>query len=52
MVTGSPPALAAVVYGGRPLDEAVQAGDVEISGDTGAVERFFSVFVLPPAVSA
>ncbi len=44
--------LAAVVYGGRQLEEALRAGDVEIEGDESAVERFVGLFPLPePAAS-
>ena len=44
--------LAAVVYGGRQLEEALRAGDIEIEGDESAVERFVSLFPLPePAAS-
>ncbi len=39
--------LAAVVYGGRQLEEALRAGDIEIEGDESAVERFVSLFPLP-----
>ena len=44
--------LAALVYGGRRLEEALRAGDIEIEGDESAVERFFGLFPLPePAAS-
>ena len=44
--------LAAVVYGGRQLEEALRAGDIEIEGDESAVERFVGLFPLPePAAS-
>jgi DNA-binding HxlR family transcriptional regulator len=39
--------LAAVVYGGRRLEEALRAGDIEIKGDESAVERFVGLFPLP-----
>lgn len=48
--------LAALVYYGRELAEAVRSGDVKIEGDESAVERFLSLFTLPepaqPAVGA
>ncbi len=48
--------LAALVYDGRPLAEAVRSGDVEIQGDESAVARFLGLFFLPepaaPAVGA
>jgi DNA-binding HxlR family transcriptional regulator len=44
--------LAALVYGGRQLEEALRAGDIEIEGDESAVERFIGLFPLPePAAS-
>ena len=44
--------LAALVYGGRQLEEALRAGDIEIEGDESAVERFVGLFPLPePAAS-
>ena len=44
--------LAAVVYGGRQLEEALRAGDVEIEGDESAVERFVCLFpLIEPAAS-
>ena len=48
-----PATLAALVYDGRPLAEALRSGDVEIEGDRSAVERFLGLFVLPePAAPA
>lgn len=52
VVTGSPPVLAGIIYGGRPLGDAVRAGDVVLTGDAAAVQALFSVFVLPPPVGA
>jgi DNA-binding HxlR family transcriptional regulator/putative sterol carrier protein len=48
VITAAPPVLAGVIYGGYPLREAMRAGDVAVSGDPAIVERFFSVFLLPP----
>jgi hypothetical protein len=39
--------LAALVYEGRPLAEALRSGDVKIEGDESAVERFLSLFPCP-----
>lgn len=39
--------LAALVYGGRDLDEALRSGDVRIEGDRSAVERLLGLFPLP-----
>jgi DNA-binding HxlR family transcriptional regulator len=45
--------LAGLVYGGRPLGEALDSGDVRIEGDEAAVERFLTFFPLPePAAPA
>jgi DNA-binding HxlR family transcriptional regulator len=45
--------LAALVYEGRPLDEALHSGDLKIEGDESAVERFVGLFPLPePAALA
>ena len=39
--------LAALVYEGRDLSEALRYGEVEIDGDRQVVERFLSLFPLP-----
>ena len=45
--------LAALVYGGRGLEEALRCGEVKVEGDGSAVERFLGLFVLPePATLA
>ena len=45
--------LAALVYEGRPLEEALRSGEVRIEGDESAVERFLGLFSLPePAAPA
>jgi DNA-binding HxlR family transcriptional regulator len=43
--------LAALVYDGRHLAEAVRSGDVKIEGDESAVERFLRLFPLPEPAS-
>jgi DNA-binding HxlR family transcriptional regulator len=43
--------LAALVYDGRHLAEAVRSGDVKIEGDESAVERFLGLFPLPEPAS-
>lgn len=40
-------ALAEVMWHGRPLDEAVAAGDIRIEGDRAAAERFLRIFPAP-----
>lgn len=47
LITSEPNILAAVVYDGVPLAEAVRAGDVKIVGNEAAVERFTTFFALP-----
>ena len=44
--TGTPPQLAAVVYGGAPLDS------VGVEGDIGVARRFATLFPLPPKAGA
>jgi DNA-binding HxlR family transcriptional regulator len=50
-IEADPATLAALVYEGRPLDEALRSGKVEIEGDAEAVERFLTLFVLPEPAS-
>ena len=45
MFTGAPTALAAVVYGGAPLDSIGVEGDIELA------KRFTTLFPLPPKVA-
>lgn len=49
-ISGDPRMFASVVYGGRPLTDAVTAGDLSVSGDTAAAEQFLSLYTLPPVV--
>ncbi|KQV12606.1 MULTISPECIES: winged helix-turn-helix transcriptional regulator [unclassified Kitasatospora] len=51
VITARPSALAGVVYGGRPLADAVAAGDVRVEGDPGSVARLAAVLSLPPLVT-
>jgi DNA-binding HxlR family transcriptional regulator len=39
--------LAALIYAGRSLAEAVESGDLKIEGDPAAFERFLGLFPLP-----
>jgi DNA-binding HxlR family transcriptional regulator len=52
VIIGEVEALAGVVFGGRPLSDAIRDGDLELSGDTDAVARFVTLFPLPDRVSA
>ncbi|MEO7815131.1 MAG: transcriptional regulator, partial [Sphingomicrobium sp.] len=46
IISAPPTALAAVVYGGAPLEM------LGISGDRALVEKFVTLFVLPPKVGS
>lgn len=50
-VTTGPVVLASVLYGGRDLTEAIEAQELEIEGDTRALERYLTMFWLPPVAS-
>jgi alkyl sulfatase BDS1-like metallo-beta-lactamase superfamily hydrolase len=43
----APQTLAAVVYGGRDFDEAVDAGDIRVQGDRAVARRWVALFSLP-----
>jgi DNA-binding HxlR family transcriptional regulator len=43
----NPNALAAVIYGGRKLADAMRGGDIRVTGDKALVKKFISVFPLP-----
>ena len=47
VVSCDPNALVAVVYGSVPLAQMVDAGDIEVTGDTLLLERFSKLFPLP-----
>ena len=44
---GSSDAIAALVYGGRDLDEAVRVGELNVGGDVAKLKRFARLFPLP-----
>lgn len=50
-IEADPATLAALVYEGLPLDEALRSGEVKIEGDESAVKRFFTLFALPEPAS-
>ncbi len=52
VITADPASLAAVVYDGRPLAEAIAAGEVSVDGALDAVERFRGYFALPDRAPA
>lgn len=45
------PTLAAMLYGGRSLDDAVRNGQAEIGGKTAAIARFLRLFPLPASAT-
>jgi hypothetical protein len=49
VIAGEPAALAAVLWHGRGLDDAVTAGELAVQGDRGAIARFLGLFPLPSA---
>lgn len=46
--TGTPPAIAAAVHGGQPLEALEEAGALEVKGDRALAKRFVTLFPLPP----
>ena len=53
IIDANPGTLAALVYDGRQLTEALRSGDLKIEGDEAAVARFLGLFPLPePATPA
>jgi DNA-binding HxlR family transcriptional regulator len=51
-ISGDPRAFASVTYAGRPLADAVESGDLVVTGSMEAAETFLHLYTLPPAVSA
>jgi DNA-binding HxlR family transcriptional regulator len=56
IIETDPATMTAVVYEGRPLEEAIRSGQMKVEGDRSAVERFLELFPLPepaePALGA
>lgn len=48
VMTGTPPILAAAIYGGQPLEALEQAGMLSVKGDRDLAKRFVTLFPLPP----
>jgi DNA-binding HxlR family transcriptional regulator len=46
-ISGDPRMFASVIYGGRPLADAIQAGDLVVDGDEAAAGLFLSLYTLP-----
>jgi len=51
VLTGTPSAIASVIYAGRPLDVAIASGDLQVEGDRGLVSRLPACFPLPEPAS-
>ena len=49
---GAPPAIAAAVYGGVPIEALEAAGALTVEGDRALAERFVTLFPLPAKVEA
>jgi DNA-binding HxlR family transcriptional regulator/putative sterol carrier protein len=47
ILSAGPDTLAALVYGGRKLAEALRSGNVKVEGDKSSVKRFLALFPLP-----
>ena len=47
VLTGTPPAIATIIYGNRPLDDAIDDGELAISGDRTLIERLPACFPMP-----
>ncbi|MDP2357574.1 MAG: winged helix-turn-helix transcriptional regulator [Beijerinckiaceae bacterium] len=52
ILQGDARSIAAVIYGGVPLEALEAAGAVKASGDRSILTRFFSLFPLPPKALA
>jgi DNA-binding HxlR family transcriptional regulator len=51
VLEGSPPAVAAAVYGGVPIEALEAEGALKVEGDRGLAARFVTFFPLPPKVA-
>jgi len=49
--TGAPEAIAAIVYGGQPIEALEAAGALAVEGDRAAARLFATFFPLPPKVA-
>ncbi len=48
VIAGTPPAVAAAVYGGVPLADLIGRGVLAVEGDRALAEWFVTLFTLPP----
>ncbi len=51
-ITGDPRVFAAVTYGGRPLADAIDAGELVVTGNVASADLFLHLYTLPPTASA
>jgi DNA-binding HxlR family transcriptional regulator/putative sterol carrier protein len=52
IVEADPNTLAALVYGGRKLAEALRSGEIKVQGDKAVVKSFLTLFPLPEPAKA
>jgi DNA-binding HxlR family transcriptional regulator len=50
-LSGEPTTIASIVYGGRPVADAEEAGDLSVAGDCDLLARFLTLFPLPAKIS-
>lgn len=50
VLTGSPIAIASIVYGGRPVEDAEAAGELKVEGNRNWLATFTTLFPLPAKV--
>ena len=48
LFAGPPTILAAILYGGQPIDALIAAGLLTVEGDRALADRFVTLFPLPP----
>jgi DNA-binding HxlR family transcriptional regulator len=48
VLSGAPPAIGAIVYGGQPIAAMEAAGALTVRGDRALLDRFVTLFPLPP----
>lgn len=51
VLNGSPTAIASIVYAGRPLEDAIAAGDLAVEGERDLIRRLPACFPLPEPAS-
>lgn len=52
VIETSPATLAALIYGGHKLTDALQAGEIKVEGDKSVLKRFLTLFPLPALAPA